>query len=381
MNEGRTVFSQLMDSLPRLEFNQCVERYQGDHRTRSFSCLDQFLCMAFAQLTYRESLRDIETCLRVMESKLYHAGIRGKISRSTLADANEKRSWQIYADFAQVLIGIARQLYADGPFALDLDQTVYALDSTTIDLCLELFPWARFRKHKGAIKLHTLLDLRGNLPTTVIVTTGKVHDINILDQLTFEPAAIYIMDRGYVDFARLYKIDQTMAFFITRAKSNFDYHRLYSYPVERSTGLRCDQTILLNGIKTKLDYPDKLRRIRYYDTETNKRFTFLTNNFPSACRGHRPAVQMPLADRTFLQMDQTAFANQSILWNLTKRCEDSNLDFHLGLCSGVGDKETTPTGSKPLHNSTDFESQPFRKNAHFPSTFTTKLYDSTGSKL
>jgi len=284
MNEGRTVFSQLMDSLPRQEFNQCVERYQGNHRTRRFSCLDQFLCMAFAQLTYRESLRDIETCLRVMESKLYHVGIRGKISRSTLADANEKRSWRIYADFAQVLIGIARQLYADGPFALDLDQTVYALDSTTIDLCLALFPWAKFRKHKGAIKLHTLLDLRGNLPTTVIVTTGKVHDINILDELIFQPGAIYIMDRGYVDFARLYKIGQTMAFFLTRAKSNFDCHRLYSHPVDRSTGLRCDQTILLNGIKSKLDYPDKLRRIRYYDTETNKRFTFLTNNF------HLPAM-------------------------------------------------------------------------------------------
>ena len=269
-----------MDFLPRYEFQQCVERYEGNHRIRTFSCLDQYLCMAFAQLTGRESLRDIETCLRALESKLYHAGIRGIVSRSTLADANETRSWRIYEDFAQVLIGVARGLYASEPFAVELEQTVYALDSTTIDLCLALFPWAKFRKRKGAVKLHTLLDLRGNLPTTVIVTTGKVHDVNILDELLFEPGAIYIMDRGYVDFARLDKIDQAKAFFITRTKRNFDFHRLYSHPVERSTGLRCDQTILLNGVLTKQDYPDKLRRVRYFDADTEKRFGFITNNFP-----------------------------------------------------------------------------------------------------
>jgi hypothetical protein len=279
MHEGRTIFAQLMDSLPRYEFQQCVARYEGNHRIRTFSCLDQYLCMAFAQLTFRESLRDIETCLRALEPKLYHAGIRGKVSRSTLADANETRSWRIYADFAQVLIGVAREMYASEPFAVELEQTVYALDSTTIDLCLALFPWAKFRKRKGAVKLHTLLDLRGNLPTTVIVTTGKVHDVNILDQLAFEPGAIYIMDRGYVDFARLHKIDQAKAFFITRSKSNFKFHRLYSHPVDRSTGLRCDQSILLDGVLTKQDYPEKLRRIRYVDAGTDKRFSFITNNF------------------------------------------------------------------------------------------------------
>jgi len=279
MNEGRTVFAQLTDFLPRYEFQQCVERYEGNHRVRTFSCLDQYLCMAFAQLTFRESLRDIETCLRALQPKLYHAGIRGLVSRSTLADANETRSWRIYADFAQALIAVARRLYADEPFALELKETVYALDSTTIDLCLALFPWAKFRKRKGAVKLHTLLDLRGNLPTTVIVTTGKVHDVNILDQLAFEPGAIYIMDRGYVDFARLHKIDQAKAYFITRAKRNFDFHRLYSHPVDRSTGLRCDQTILLNGVLTKHDYPGKLRRVRYFDADTEKRFGFISNNF------------------------------------------------------------------------------------------------------
>jgi hypothetical protein len=279
MHEGRTIFAQLMDSLPRYEFQQCVARYEGNHRIRTFSCLDQYLCMAFAQLTFRESLRDIETCLRALEPKLYHAGIRGKVSRSTLADANETRSWRIYADFAQVLIGVAREMYASEPFAVELEQTVYALDSTTIDLCLALFPWAKFRKRKGAVKLHTMLDLRGNLPTTVIVTTGKVHDVNILDQLAFEPGAIYIMDRGYVDFARLHKIDQAKAFFITRSKSNFKFHRLYSHPVDRSTGLRCDQSILLDGVLTKQDYPEKLRRIRYVDAGTDKRFSFITNNF------------------------------------------------------------------------------------------------------
>ncbi len=235
--------------------------------------------MAFAQLTYRESLRDIETCLRALQPKLYHAGIRGKVSRSTLADANDTRPWQLYADFAQGLIHTARDLYAHDDFGMELDQTVYALDSTTIDLCLSLFPWATFRKHKGAIKLHTLLDLRGSLPTVVILTHGKVHDVHILDDLLLEPGAIYVMDRGYLDFARLYRIHQSSAFFVTRAKKNFDFHRLYSHRVDKSTGLQCDQTIIPGGFYSRKNYPGTLRRIRYLDGERNHRLVFLTNDF------------------------------------------------------------------------------------------------------
>jgi transposase len=235
--------------------------------------------MAFAQLTYRESLRDIETCLNALEPKLYHAGIKGNVSRSTLADANEKRDWRIFADFAQVLIGQARVLYAEEDFGVELEQAAYALDSTTIDLCLSLFSWAKFRKRKGAIKLHTLLDLRGNFPSTVIVTTGKVSDVKILDQLVFEPGAFYIMDRGYLDFARLYSVNLSSSFFITRAKKNFQFTRRYSHPVDKTTGLRCDQTITLTGINSKKYYPKEMRRVVYYDADIGKRFVFLTNNF------------------------------------------------------------------------------------------------------
>jgi len=279
MYEGRIVFSQVMDWLPWCEFDKCVQRYRGEHRVRSFSCLDQFRTMAFAQLTYRESLRDIETCLRALKPKLYHAGIRGNVSRSTLADANEKRDWRIFADFAQVLIGQAKELYAREDFGVELDQAAYALDSTTIDLCLSLFPWAKFRKRKGAVKLHTLLDLRGNFPSVVIVTPGKIHDVNILDQLAFEAGAFYIMDRGYLDFARLRSIHLSPSFFITRAKKNFQFTRRYSRPVDKTTGLRCDQTIILKGFYARKDYPEALRRVCYYDAETDKKFAFLTNNF------------------------------------------------------------------------------------------------------
>lgn len=279
MHQGRNVFAQLMDYLPRHEFNRCLRRYQGNYRVRKFSCLDQFLCMAFAQLTYRESLRDLETCLRVLHPKLYHAGFRGKISRSTLADANEHRDWRIYADFAQVLIGVARKLYAHDALGVALEQTAYAFDSTTIDLCLSLFPWARFRRRKGAVKLHTLIDLRGNIPCFICITHGKTHDVIALDQLVLEPGAFYIMDRGYIDFARLYVFTKNLAFFVTRAKRNMDYGRRSFRPVDKSTGLRSDQTILLKGPKTSLEYPDTLRRIRYFDADTDKRFTFLTNNF------------------------------------------------------------------------------------------------------
>ena len=279
MNFGKILFSQLMDFLPTYEFRQCVERYDGNYKIKSFSSWDQYLCMAFAQLTYRESLRDIQACLRAAQVKLYHMGIRGKVSRNTLAHANEVRDWRIYADFAQVLIGIARRLYANDDFGVELDQTVYALDATTIDLCLSLFPWAKFRKKKGAVKLHTLLDLRGSIPTLVLVTHGKVHDVNILDDLVVEAGAIYVMDRGYLDFARLYSIHQSLAFFVTRAKSNFDFKRLYSHPVDKSTGVQSDQTIVLKNFYPKKYYPEKLRRIRYLDIEKNKRLVFLTNNF------------------------------------------------------------------------------------------------------
>ena len=279
MHTGKIIFSQIMDFLPMQEFRKCVNRYQGNYYIKTFSCLDQFLCMAFAQLTYRESLRDIEACLRSMQNKLYHMGIRGKVSRSTLSDANEKRDWRIYADFAQVLIHIARTLYINDEFGVELDNTVYALDSTTIDLCLSLFPWARFRKRKGAVKLHTLLDLRGNIPTFIEITDGKVHDVNILDDLIPEPGSFYIMDRGYIDFLRLHVLTECSAFFVTRAKSNFNCRRLYSHPIDKSTGLRSDQTIGLTGINSSKDYPDKLRRIRYFDADNDMSLTFLTNNF------------------------------------------------------------------------------------------------------
>jgi len=282
MHSGRILFSQLIDFLPKREFDICVRRYGGNYRLRTFSCLDQYLCMAFAQITYRHSLRDIETCLRAMQSKLYHCGIRGKVSRNTLAKANENRDWRIYADFAQVLIRIARKLYAQDDFGVQLDQVAYALDSTTIDLCLSLFPWAKFRKHKAAIKMHTLMDLRGSIPCFIRITDGKVHDVNILDELVLEPGSFYIMDRGYIDFARLYTFTQNLCFFVTRAKSNLDYRRLYYRKVDKTTGLRCDQTIVLKGYEASKDYPAVLRRISYFDSETDKRLVFLTNNFTLA---------------------------------------------------------------------------------------------------
>src|SRR3989338_6719358 len=279
MNTGKTIFSQAMDFLPLHEFRQCVRRYQGDYKTKSFSCLDQFLCMGFAQMTYRESLRDIEICLRSMQSKLYHMGIRGKVSRNTLAHANEVRDWRIYADFAQVLIHRARALYRDEDFGVELDQTVYALDATTIDLCLSLFPWARFRRQKGAIKLHTLLDLRGPIPAFIEITDGKIHDVRILDILVPEAGAFYVMDRGYLDFERLYRLHRAQAFFVIRSKSNLQARRLYSSPIDKTSGLQCDQTVLLTGPLTAQHYPDQLRRVRYFDAQLNKRLVFLTNQF------------------------------------------------------------------------------------------------------
>ena len=282
MHDGRTVFAQLMDCLPKYEFNKCVRRHHGDYHVRSLTCYEQLLIMAFAQLTYRESLRDIETCLRALGPKLYHAGIRSRVSRSTLADANEKRPWQIYADFAQVLIARASTLYAAEDFGVELQQAAYALDSTTIDLCLALFPWAKFRRRKAAIKRHTLLRLRGAFPTVIIITSGKVHDVNILDELGFEPGAFYIFDRGYLDFARLHHIHQSGAFFVTRTKKNNRYRRRYSHPVDKTTGLLFDQTVVLTGFYSQREYPTVLRRIGYRDPDTGKTLVFLTNNFTVA---------------------------------------------------------------------------------------------------
>lgn len=280
MYDGQIVFAQLMDWVPRRPFDTCVRRYDGERRVRRFSCRDQFLCMAFAQLTYRESLRDIETCLRAMEAKLYHAGFRGgRVSRSTLADANERRDWRIWSDLAAVLIDRARQRYADQPMSVMLKQTVYAFDSTTIDLCLSLFPWAHFRRAKAAIKLHTLIDLRGNLPCFIRITHGKVHDVKALDHLPIEPGAFYVMDRGYLDFARLYRFEQAKASFVIRAKKNLDFAVRESRKIDKTTGLRCDQTITLRGVQSSKAYPDRLRRIRYTDPDTGKRLVLLTNCF------------------------------------------------------------------------------------------------------
>jgi hypothetical protein len=278
MQEGRSVFAQIMDFIPRYEFNKCVKRYEGDKHIRRLSCYTQLQIMAFAQLTYRESLRDIEVCLKAVGPKLYHTGIRHQVPKSTLADANEKRDWRIFSDFAHILIAQATELYSGEPFGADLKGAAYALDSTTIDLCLSLFPWAKFRKTKAAVKLHTLLTLQGNYPTLVIITTGKVHDVNILDELIFDPGSFYIMDRGYVDFGRLHRIHRCGAFFVTRAKTNFQFRRRYSAPVDKATGIRFDQTVVLTGAKSGELYPDVLRRIGYVDPKTDKKLIFLTNN-------------------------------------------------------------------------------------------------------
>ena len=292
MNAGRTIFAQLMDFLPRNAFHRCVQRYRGDHKIQSFSCFDQYLSMAFAQLTGRESLRDIEVCLRTFGPKLYHAGFRCKrISRNTLANASQVRPWEIYADFSHHLISQATELYADTDLGFDLDNTIYAMDSTTIDLCLSLFPWATFRRTKSAVKMHTLLNLKGSIPEFIYISEGSVNDVNVLDDLPILPNAIYLLDRGYLDYVRLFMMDQAGAFFITRSKSNTCWRRIYSHPVDKSTGLVCDQTIELTNIHTVKDYPDQLRRVRYKDPETNKRLVFLTNLF------HVPALTIAMLYR------------------------------------------------------------------------------------
>lgn len=279
MNTGRTILSQLFDFVSKYEFDKCVDKYQGNYRIKTFTCWEQFIVMAFAQLTNRESLRDIESCLEAVSSKLYHSGVKSKIKKSTLADANEKRDWRIYAEFAQLLIQEARKLYKDdNKFSVEINEIAYALDSSTIDLCLSLFPWATFRKRKGAVKMHTQLDLRGSIPTFIEITDGKIHDVNILDLLILEPGAFYIMDRAYLDFERLYHMHQCLTYFVVREKRNFNYRRVYSRKVNKEKGFKCDQIIKLTGFYTSKKYPEKLRRIKYYDKERDKNLVFITNN-------------------------------------------------------------------------------------------------------
>ena len=368
MNQGRTVFSQLISFLPDREFRRCVERYQGDLRLRGFTCWDQYLAMAFAQLTYRESLRDIEACLGSLQGKLYHLGFRGKVARSTLADANESRDWRIFADFAQRLIATARGLYASEPMGVDLDQSLYALDSTTIDLCLSLFPWAKFRTHKAAVKMHTLLDLRGNIPTFIRITDGKVHDVNILDEIMPEAGAFYVMDRGYIDFERLFVLTLSSAFFVVRTKSNVLLQRRYSHPVDKSTGVRSDQTVVLSSFESASAYPDTLRRVSYFDAETGKRLKFLTNNFTLPAHDHRANLQAALAGGAVLQMDQAAPADQSLLRHQRERREDSNLDRGVGVRAGGHRAQAAGAGGQPVPDSTDSQPYAFRENAHFTGT-------------
>jgi len=280
MNTGRTILSQILDFVSKYEFDKCVDKYNGNHRVKTFTCWEQFIVMSFAQLTGRESLRDIEACLEAVSAKLYHSGVKSKVKKSTLSDANENRDWRIYAEFAQLLIREARTLYKDdNNFMVEIDEIAYALDSSTIDLCLSLFPWAKFRKKKGAVKMHTQIDLRGSIPTFIEITDGKVHDVNILDLLILEPGAFYIMDRAYLDFERLYHMHQCLTYFVVREKRNFDYRRLYSNEVDKSKGFKCDQTIMLTGFYTSQKYPEKLRRIKYHDISRDKTLVFITNNF------------------------------------------------------------------------------------------------------
>lgn len=333
MNSGKMVFSQVIDHLPLHHLRQCISRYRGNHKIKQFSCYDQYLSMVFAQLTYRESLRDIEACLRAQKNKLYHMGIRGGISRNTLANANKVRNWRIYADFAQILIGIARSLYSKEDFGVELNETVYALDSTTIDLSLSTFPWAHFRSTKAAVKIHTLLDLRGNIPTFLSISDGKLHDVNILDELIPEPGSFYVMDRAYLDYSRLYALNRWASFFVIRAKSNFKFARIYSHQVDKKTGLRCDQTIRLTGFYSAKDYPATLRRVKFYDAEKNKLLVFLTNNFSLPAQVIADLYRCRWQVGAIFQMDQAKPANQVIFRHLGECSQNPNLDSRISICS------------------------------------------------
>ncbi len=355
MYSGPLVFTQIMDFMPLKTFQRCVARYHGNFSVKHFTCMDQFRIMAFAQLAYRESLRDIEACLRAQNNKLYHMGIRSKVSRSTLAEANEMRDWHIYADFAYHLIGIARKLYHEEPLAVELQNTVYALDATTIDLCLSLFPWARFRKTKGAVRLHTLLDLRGNIPTFIHISDGKLHEVNSLDLIPMEAGAFYIMDRGFLDFSRLHTVTQSSAFFVIRAKSNLKFRRIYSHPADKSAGVVCDQSILLTVPKSAGDYPDKLRRVKYYDAETDKSLVFLTNNFLLPAITIAQLYKQRWQVELFFIVDQAEPAHQELLRNFGERSKDSDLDRRFRLSDRGDHQETAQSPRKSLHNFTGAE--------------------------
>ena len=369
MNTGRTVFSQLVEFLPHQQFQKCVDRYGGGRYLKNLSCWDQYLAMAFAQLTYRESLRDIEACLGSIGGKLYHMGFRGKIARSTLADANEARDWRIYADFAQILIAIARPLYALDPIGVDLDQSLYAFDSTTIDLCLALFPWAKFRKHKAAVKMHTLLDLRGNIPTFIRITEGRVHDVNILDEIMPEPGAFYVMDRAYVDFERLFFLTLSSAFFVVRTKANVLLQRRYSHKIDKSTGVRSDHTVILTSFESASVYPDALRRVTYLDVEKQKRFKFLTNNFTLPAPVIAQIYKSRWAVELFFKWIKQHLTNQGVLRHQRERGEDPNLDRCVDVCAGRHRAKEVGPGSKSLPNSTDSERQLFSRKRPFHRPF------------
>ncbi len=366
MNAGKSIFSQLMDFLPAPEFRQCVERYRGDYKLKSFSCWDQFLCMAFAQLTYRESLRDIEACLRAQQSKLYHMGIRGRVSRNTLANANSVRDWRIYSDFAHLLIKQARELYRHDDFSLALQQTVYALDATTIDLCLSLFPWAKFRKRKGAVKLHTLLDLRGNIPTVIIITHGLIHEVNILEELTFEAGAFYLMDRAYLDFPRLHRLHLASAFFVTRARRRFDCQRLYSSPVDRTTGIMCDQQTASYSL---------------FRSPAGTAVGLSDEQLYLATADHRRTLSQSLASGIVLQMDQAASANQNVLRHFRECTQNSNLDRHLGLRAGGDCQKTTEARRQPLQNSTNPKRHSLRENPDIRGAFIIRMRNGANHPL
>ena len=362
MHVGKLVFAQLTGHLPLTTFRRCVAAYGGEHKVKSFSCLEQFLCLAFAQLTYRESLRDIEACLRAQSDKLYHMGIRSRISRSTLADANEARDWRIYADFAQRLIGIARKLYVDEPFGVDLRETIYALDATTIDLCLSVFPWAPFRSTKAAVKLHTLLDLRGNIPAFIHISDGKLHDVNILDQLLPEPGAFYVMDRGYLDFERLFRLHTAGSFFVTRGKSNLRVQRRYSRAVDRATGLICDQTVVLTGFYSSRNFDTPLRRIRFKDPKTGKRLVFLTNNFLLSALTITELYRCRWQVELFFKWIKQHLRIKQFYGTTENAVKDADLDGRVGLRAGGDRQKAVEDPSQSLRNATDPESNHVRAN-------------------
>jgi hypothetical protein len=358
-----------MEFVPTYQFQLCVDRYRGNHYVKDFSCWDQFLCLAFAQLTYRASLRDIETCLRAQQPRLYHMGFRGRVSRATLADANETRDWRMYRDFAQVLIGMARDLYRDDSFGVELSETVYAFDSTTIDLCLSLFPWGQFRRRKSAVKLHTLLDVRGSVPTNVYVTGGQVHDVNLLDELLLEAGAFYLLDRGYVDFARLYLFTQACAFFVTRAKKNMQFYRRSSHQVERSTGLRSDQTILLTGVRTAQRYPDPLRRIHYFDAEKDLRLIFLTNNFLLPALTIAQLYRARWKVELFFRWIKQHLRIKAFYGTSENAVKTQVWGSPLRLRVGGDCQKAARVGYESLQNSPNSEHHDFRKNPDFRRVF------------